>query len=315
MKVLITGVSGFVGSGLVDYLQSIEGVSLVGHGRNQEALEGRFSRDAIQIIPSYSAEIFDELEISCIVHLAGIAHDLSNKYKTEDYREINFKGTESIFREFVKSKATSFIFLSSIKACVDSSDFPVNEEAIPTPLSDYGKSKQLAEQSILSQPLSGAKRAYILRPCMIHGRGNKGNLNILYKYVRSGLPYFFGAYSNQRPFLTAENLNFIILQFVKKEFPSGIYHLADKGNLSTPDLIRLICSCINKNPRIWSVSPRVLDVFFKLGSRLGLPFERMKQKLTESLIVSTSKIEAALGEPLPVDLKTGLQTTLKSFDE
>lgn len=47
----------------------------------------------------------------------------------------------------------------------------------------YGKSKLLAEQYILSKTIPNGKRVYILRPCMIHGTGNKGNLNLLYKIV------------------------------------------------------------------------------------------------------------------------------------
>jgi nucleoside-diphosphate-sugar epimerase len=85
----------------------------------------------------------------------------------------------------------------------------LTEEVEPKPLTHYGKSKLMAEEYILSQPLSVGKSYYILRPCMIHGPGNKGNLNLLYQIVQKGIPYPLAAFENKRSFLSIENLCFI----------------------------------------------------------------------------------------------------------
>jgi nucleoside-diphosphate-sugar epimerase len=76
-----------------------------------------------------------------------------------------------------------------VKAAADSVPGDVlTEEVVPAPIGPYGESKIRAEEYILNK-LSAvsdqllAKRVYILRPCMIHGPGNKGNLNLLYSVV------------------------------------------------------------------------------------------------------------------------------------
>lgn len=58
----------------------------------------------------------------------------------------------------------------------------------------------MAEDYILAHlPLD--KKVYILRLCMIHGLGNKGNLNLLYGLVSRGIPFAVGDYDNSRSFL------------------------------------------------------------------------------------------------------------------
>ena len=267
------------------------------------------------MVPNYSGELLNELAIDCVIHLAGIAHDLSNRYKPEDYYRVNFEGTVSIFQEFVKSKATKFIFLSSIKAAVDTSSVAVTEEVEPNPISDYGKSKLKAEEYIQGCQLQAGKCAYIFRPAMIHGKGNKGNLNLLYKYMKSGLPYIFGAYSNQRSFLTDENLHFVLLKFLQNNYPSGIYHVADDGSLSTNELIKIISTSLHRKPRIWNLPTYLLNPISKTAAFFGLPSERLKGKLTENLVVSNAKLKRTLGQALPLDSKTGLMNTLQSFNE
>ena len=81
----------------------------------------------------------------------------------------------------------------------------LTEDTIPNPKTHYGISKLQAENYILDQKLPEGKRVYILRPCMIHGPGNKGNLNLLYTLVKKGFPWPLGAFENQRSFLSIDN--------------------------------------------------------------------------------------------------------------
>lgn len=79
----------------------------------------------------------------------------------------------------MKSKAKKFIFFSTAKAAADKVDGVLTEDVVPTPVGPYGESKIAAEKYI-QEHLVVDKQVYILRPCMIHGPGNKGNLNLLY---------------------------------------------------------------------------------------------------------------------------------------
>ncbi len=150
---------------------------------------------------------------------------------------------------------------------------------------------------------------------MIHGPGNKGNLNMLYKIVSKGIPWPLGAFKNQRSFCSIDNLCFIIKKLiVRDDIPSGVYNVADDIPLSTKEVIQLISESKGKGSRILNLNKSLITVLARIGDLLRLPLnsERL-QKLTESYVVSNTKIKSALGKPLPISSKEGLIRTIQSF--
>jgi nucleoside-diphosphate-sugar epimerase len=291
MNIYITGHTGFVGNYLISNLNTYN------YTKYQKL---------------NSLQINDYI----VLHLAGKAHDLININDGNDYYSINTELTKKIFDEFILSDAKVFITLSSVKAVADSLESELTEEYLPKPITHYGKSKLLAEEYILSKTIPEGKRIYILRPCMIHGPGNKGNLNLLYKMVSNGFPWPLGAFDNMRSFCSIDNLCFIINELIQNEnIPSGIYNVADDEPLSTNDLIKLISSSQSKKYKIWKVPISLIKYFSKLGDLFNLPLnsERLS-KLTETYIVSNAKIKAAINKPLPFTVKEGLMKTLNSFN-
>ncbi len=307
-RIFITGATGFIGSNLVKHFTGLNNYLLFGHSREVKKARQQFQQYKIEMVSDYSALLLNELKIDYVIHLAGIAHDLSNHYKSEDYHRVNYENTKNVYDEFIRSNASCFIFLSSIKAVVDISEVPVTEEVAPNPFTDYGKSKLKAEQYIQSKVLAAGKHVYIFRPCMIHGPGNKGNLNLLYRFVKSRLPYPFGAFENQRSFLSLDNFTFIVQQFLEKEIPSGVYHLADEGYLSTKELYRVIAMALDRRQRILNIPKSWVTL---LSGVLGK--KHMLDKLTEDMMVSNEKLLKTLSTKLPVSLREGLIKTIKSF--
>ena len=205
--------------------------------------------------------------------------------------------------------------MSSVKAVADEVDGTLTEEHIPNPITHYGKSKLLAEQYILSKEIPKGKRLYILRPCMIHGTGNKGNLNLLFSLISKGLPWPLGAFKNKRSFCSIDNLMFIIKELINREdIPSGVYNVADDEALSTNEVFSLLAVSQNRIPKIWFLPKGLIKAFAKFGNLLQLPLttERL-QKLTESYEVSNQKIKSAIGKNLQVSAKDGLLKTFNSF--
>jgi nucleoside-diphosphate-sugar epimerase len=203
-----------------------------------------------------------------------------------------------------------------VKAVADEVQGELNEEHTPNPITHYGKSKLLAEQYILSKEIPEGKQVYILRPCMIHGPGNKGNLNLLYKLASKGIPWPLGAFENKRSFCSIDNLMFIIRELIERDdIQSGVYNVADDSPLSTNQVISILAESQNRNAKIWKVSKVLLQSLAKLGDMLRLPLttERL-QKLTESYVVSNQKIKSAIGKELPVSVKDGLLKTFNSFN-
>jgi nucleoside-diphosphate-sugar epimerase len=295
MKISITGASGFVGCNLQQYL------------RNSHDLDAM----SVRYIPQQQ---FD-LKADAVIHLAGKAHDLKKVSNPKDYYESNFELTKQLFDCFLQSQATVFIFMSTVKAVADEVKGVLNEDEVPNPKTHYGIAKQQAEQYILSQELPPRKRVYILRPCMIHGPGNKGNLNLLYQLVSKGLPWPLGDFQNERSFLSIENLCFVIKELLEnRAIPSGVYQISDDVPLSTNELIHLLGISLDKKDKILNIPSSWIKGAAKLGDYLHLPLnsERL-QKLTENYVVSNQKIVTAIGKPLPIQSKEGLLKTFQSF--
>ncbi|WP_276382065.1 NAD-dependent epimerase/dehydratase family protein [Flavobacterium sp. H4147] len=298
MEILMTGATGFVGSYLRVYLEK--------------------KRNTIKTVSfRYHPDQYFDFKENAIVHLAGKAHDIKNVSRPSDYYEANFELTKQVFDSFLKSEAAVFVYLSSVKAVADNIDGVLTEDIVPNPQTHYGISKRQAEEYLLSKELPLGKRLYILRPCMIHGPGNKGNLNLLYNFVSKNLPWPLGAFDNRRSFLSVENICFVINELLEtKEIPNGIYHVADDDSLSTNELIKTIGANLSKKSVIWKVSPFGIKAIARMGDYLSLPLnsERLN-KLTENYVVSNSKIKKALKKEFPVATKEGLAITIKSFNK
>jgi nucleoside-diphosphate-sugar epimerase len=298
MRIIITGISGFVGQNLNTYLQD--------SGNEILPLSLR--------IPEWKEKF--PLNAVSLIHLAGKAHDTSNTSQPEDYFLINRDLTITLFNKFLKSNIRDFFYFSSVKAVADSLEGVLEEDITGNPLTPYGKSKMEAEEYLLQQKLPDGKRLFIIRPCMIHGPGNKGNLNLMYNVVKKSIPWPLAAYHNQRSFLSIDNLSFLIEAMIKKiDLPSGIYNFADDDPLSTNDLVHLISETLGKKAKLWTISPFLIKIVAQVGDFLPLPLdsERLK-KLTESYVVCNNKIKKNLEiKRLPVSSKEGLVKTFRSF--
>lgn len=329
MNILITGVHGFVGSNLVKTLSinnTVYGLDIVSPEKN--GVHKTFRWDDLDTEGTMPP-------IDAIIHLAGKAHDVKNITLSEVYFNVNTVLTKKIFDWYMANPTIkSFVFFSTAKAAAESVCEILHEDVVPTPKGPYGESKILAENYIISKleesgssrklmssiiPDSNAnvagKNVYIFRPCMIHGPGNKGNLNLLYKVVKMGFPWPLGAFENHRTFASVENICYAVESVLTKDVPSGIYNMADDESLSTNELIELICLVLGKKSRIWRIPKGFMNDCAKIGGWLHLPFDSLRmQKLTENYVVSNAKIKAALGiDKMPVRAKDGLITTIESF--
>ena len=318
MNILITGIHGFIGSNFIRALRdkhTLYGLDIIFPCR--DGVSQTFSwRDIeptsfpFQTLPQFDA----------IIHLAGKAHDTKNQSAAQSYFDINTGLTQKIFDFFLESSAKKFIFFSSVKAAADSvvGDM-LTEDVIPAPVGSYGESKIKAEEYIKEhlEYSTIEKQVYILRPCMIHGPGNKGNLNLLYNVVKKGIPWPLGDFDNRRSFTSIDNLCYVIEGLLNQDVPTGIYHMGDDEALSTNELIGIMCEAMGKKPHIWKMNKRVMEGCAGLGTLMHLPLntERLR-KLTENYVVSSAKIKVALGiDKLPVTAKEGLMKTIRSFEE
>lgn len=286
MKILITGAYGFVGSNLCKYLVS------QGHVCHALDVPG-VTRDDV---PYASFHAWDELEklpdVDAVVHLAGKAHDLKRVASEQSYFDVNVGLTEKIFAA-MQGRADRFVYFSSSKA-------DANGNA-------YGRSKLAAEQF-----LDG--RAIVLRPAMIHGPGNKGNLNLLWGVARRGLPWPLAAFENRRSFTSIGNVCAAVEALCLRG-EKGVWPIADDEMLSTNRLIELIAETCGRRARLWRLPKGLMRLAARIGDVLRLPLttERI-EKLTEDSFVDNSALKRMLGwQKMPVGAEEGMRATLASF--
>ena len=288
MKILISGAYGFVGTNLSRFLAERGHICLALDVAKGEAPYATFyTWDQLEDI--------DWSSIDAVVHLAGKAHDTKNVTKPQVYFDVNVGLTQRLFNA-CGGKVGTFIFFSSIKA-VDG-DTP------------YAQSKCEAEKW-----LNG--RAVILEPAMIHGPGNKGNLNLLFSVVKDGLPWPLATFENQRSFTSVGNVCAVVEQLCQGKVANGIYPLCDDEPVSTNRLIELIAESLGRRARLWHFPRNLIKLAARVGDWTHLPLnsERLG-KLTETALVDNSKLKAALGwDKMPVRAEDGFRYSLRSFAE
>ena len=281
----MTGSHGFVGTNLVEVLSS-----------EHEIIRWDVRSD-------------DELpDCDAVIHLAGKAHDTKNVSQEEVYYEVNTELTKKIYDTFLKSAAKKFIFFSSIKA--QDGD------------TAYAKSKKAAEEYICGKFRDEClefsdKKVYILKPCMIHGKGVKGNLPLLFKFVKKGLPWPLAAFENQRSYASMGNVSFVVSELLKNDVESGIYNICDDEAVSTNALIRLMIESLGMKCCLLKVPKGLIKIGARVGDYLHLPLDTERLgKLTEDYVVDNSDIKRALGiSSMPIRAMEGLKTTIESLVE
>ena len=309
MRILITGIHGFVGTNLVKAFKGhhrIYGLDIL--APYTEGVEHTYSWQDLDAgaVP----------EVDTMIHLAGKAHDTKDESDADEYFEVNTGLTRRIYDYFLISGAGKFIFFSSVKAAAEIVRCgALDENVVPDPKGPYGESKILAEDYIRAHWDAPRKKTYIFRPCMIHGPGNKGNLNQLYSVILRRVPWPLGAFDNKRSFTSIENLIFIIRRMLEVDAGTGVYNIADDTPLSTNRLITLICEALGQKPRIWNIPCGIIRAVARCGTVLHLPLDSgCLRKLTENYVVENAKIKAAIGvERLPVSAEEGILYTIKSF--
>lgn len=285
MKILITGSHGFVGTNLVETLLDEHDII-------------RWDVRSNDSLPDYQA----------IIHLAGLAHDVKNATNEEEYFKVNTELTIKMFDAFLQSKAKKFIFFSSIKA--KDNDTP------------YARSKNTAEEYIQEKFRDDSlefrdKRVYILRPCMIHGKGVKGNLPLLFKFVKKEWPWPLAAFENERSYTSMANVSFVVNELLRKDVTSGIYNLCDDEPVSTNALIRMMNACLGQKPMMVCIPKSLVRFMAKIGDVFHLPLntERL-EKLVGDYIIDNSKVKYALDiVHMPVKAEDGLKYAIQEMME
>ncbi|MGA6119755.1 NAD-dependent epimerase/dehydratase family protein [Sphingobacterium anhuiense] len=301
MKVLILGgKSGFIGQNIDNQLGSTFDLEFLSM-RNFDIMNKSFTAD-------------------CVINLVGKAHDHTGTAIESDYFHANVELAKKAFQIFISSSAKIFIHISSLAAIEElESDKALSEKDECNPVSWYGKSKRAAEQWLLKQELPMHKKLIILRPPMVHGPGDKGNLGLLYKFISKGIPYPLASFDNHRSFISIDNFCYFIEQIIENnhKLATGIYHISDDEPLSTSEIIDVIKKVTGKHTRNLALPKVLVRGIAKIGDTIPIPLNTKRlKKLTSNLLVSNQNIKDVLAiKRLPLTAKKGLEITIRSLSE
>ena len=307
MKILVTGASGFIGRHLISTLIA-RGEQVVAVSRYQPApkvnIEWKLSPE-LDGLTDWTALLSG---CDAVVHLAGVAHRRvtdRNAYAAELQR-VNVDATARLYAAACGAGISQFIFVSSLAAVTSRSIGAVNAGTPPCPTNPYGRSKLAAEETLAELGKQGGIPLTVLRPPVIYGAGNPGNMERILRLIRSGLPLPFGSLHNRRSFLYVGNLCDAVHRCLVAPTPvAGTYLLSDNRDLSTSELIQLIAKTSGRGTRLWPFPTSL----WRLVSRLRP--DGATAKLVGSLYLDVTPFMNALAWAPAFTPEQGLHATLE----
>ncbi len=316
MRILVTGADGFIGRSLVARLCR-DGLHPVAATRNDHyAFSHRVRRLVLGDFTQVQAWDGHLQNIDAVVHLVAVTHAATVRADEARYRRVNVAVTDALVAAAMRQDVKRFIFLSSIKvngersARIDATVVPLRAADPPRPQGPYGESKWAAERTLLKAAASRRIDYCILRPPLVYGPGQQGNLHALMRAVAAGVPLPLASIDNQRSLIYVENLcDAIVTVLHAPKRIANTFTLADCV-LSTPDLVRSFARALGVAPRLFPVPARFLQWAGSLCGRQGT-----MTRLTESLLVDAAEFQQVFAWTPPIDLAAGMQRTASAFYE
>ena len=313
MKVLVTGVNGFIGKTLCPRLIA-DKYDVIGTVRHKEIVPGITGK--IQIFETGEIDGQTKWEdalrgCDAVIHLAARVHIMAKGVKIQKklYERINVDGTTNLVRQSIKNDIKRFVFISTVKVNGEGKNSPYRDTDIPLPQDYYSESKYNAEEQIKEIANHSTMDYVIIRPTLVYGPYVKANFLNLIRIIDHGFPLPFASITNKRGIIYIENLiDAILLCLQHPKAARQTYLISDEQNVSTPQLIRLIAAALKKNPHLFRFPLRILNFTGNLARR-----RKVTDRICGSLTVDMSKINNELGWRPRFTLEEGLKKTINWY--
>ena len=320
-SILITGATGFVASHLIPSLD-----------KQGWQITAAIRHNPIQISPNVTPIDTGDIDgstnwqrtlngIDTVIHLAARAHILSDDTSNPEaeFLKVNTEGTANLVKQSIQAGVKHFVFISSVGAMTTLSNQPLTENFPCQPDTPYGRSKLEAEQALISLANQSSMTWTILRPTLVYGPGNPGNMARLIQLINRGLPLPFGLVRNRRSFVYIGNLvDAIAICLTHPNAKNQIFLISDGQDLSTPQLIYKIAHHLGRSCNFLPVPPSLLKFAGYLGntvqhlSKRPIPLNTSTiDRLLGSLVVDSNLIQTTLNWQPPYTIDQGLSQMLQ----
>ncbi len=308
--ILVTGATGFVGSGVILRLAA-EDVEILACVRSDTVSMPK----GVRILPMAALTANTDWRqvltgVKSLVHLAArvhVMHDTEND-PLKAFRAVNVDGTLNLARQAAAAGVKRFVFLSSVKVNGEStqSGRAFTEADVPNPQDAYGQSKCEAEQGLRQLSAETGMGVVVIRPPLVYGPGVKANFAALMRAVQQGWPLPLGMVHNQRSLVALDNLvDFIVTCITHPKAINQTFLVSDGQDLSTSELVRALAQAAGVPVRLLPVPVWALQA----GASL-LGKSDTVRRLCDSLQVDISKSRSVLGWMPPVSVEEGLRRAL-----
>jgi UDP-glucose 4-epimerase len=317
LRILVTGITGFVGRNLLKPLLD-KGFVVTGAVRDKANLQGDDIDDRIRIVEigpidgdvDWGAALQD---VDVVIHLANRAHVMKERSDDplQEFRRVNRDGTKALAEQAAAAGVKRFLFISSIKVNGEetSPGVPFTEADKPHIQDPYGQSKFEAEQLLWELAQRSDLEVVVIRPPLVYGPGVKANFRAMMRWLNRGIPLPFGALKNFRSLIAVDNLvDFLITCIDHPAAANNTFLVSDGEDLSTTDLLRRMGIALGRPARLLPVPDKVLWLLFRAA---GKP--HLYRRLCCSLQLNISKATSCLDWAPPVAVDEALRRTAAHY--
>lgn len=310
----IIGGSGFIGSRLCAIIEK-NNVNFIIIDKNQSA----FFPDKVKIADICNInELRCSLEpCDCLINLAAVHRDDVSPKSL--YDEVNVEGARNIIKVCKEKNINHIIFTSSV-AVYGFAPPNTDENGAINYFNDYGRTKWEAEKLYRAwyEESPETRKLTIIRPTVVFGERNRGNVYNLLKQISSGFFPMVGSGNNIKSMAYVENVASFIYYMIKNAKGYEVYNYVDKPDLTMNELVSLVKAKMGKKSRPgfhWPYWVGYLGgLFFDILAMISgkkFPISRIRVKK----FCSTTQFDTSIPKKTkfipPVSLKEGLEKTIE----
>ena len=313
-KIIVIGGSGFVGTYFCKLLKKKKiAFKIIDLKKSLQFPEHSIIGD-VRDLKSMQENIFDT---EIVINLAAVHTDNLNKRST-NYYNTNVLGAENIAKACSEKKINKIIFTSSV-AVYGFADDNTSENGIINPFNEYGRTKFLAEERFREWNKLRNNSLIIIRPTVIFGEGNRGNVYNLFNQIAKRRFIMIGNGNNKKSLAYVRNFVEFLYLCTKIRQKYGLYNYVDEPNMDMNSLVSIVRNrLIGKNEvglRLPFVAGLFLGKVFDLLSvinskKFTISYIRIKKFCSTSDFTS-SKNNIKEFKP-PYTLREGIENTLKT---